>query len=73
MLGTMAKKKPPKNYHKEPRESFHLPAELRAALTSYIQRTKPTPGKSAVLRAALEEFLQRAGLWPPPTPSEGES
>ncbi len=70
MQATMAKKKPEskpsKNYHKEPRESFHLPARLRAALATYIERTKPRPGKSAVMRLALEEFLERVGLWPPP-------
>lgn len=49
------------------RESFHLPPKLRDALNSYISHTKPKPGKSAVLRAALEEFLERAGFWPPPS------
>ena len=51
-----------KNYHKEPRESFHLPEKLREALEQYVQQTRPQPGKSAVLRTALEEFLQRRGF-----------
>ncbi len=53
------------NRHKEPREAFHLPPSLREALESYIERTRPRPVKSAVLRLALEEFLERQGLWPP--------
>ena len=75
MPATMAKRKPKGtdrpanvNRHIEPRESFHLPQEMLDALLLYVDRTRPQTSKSAVLRLALEEFLQRAGLWPPSPP-----
>jgi hypothetical protein len=69
MTATMAKKKPPagakrQNRHTEPRESFHLPQDLLDALVRYVEQTRPETSKSAVLRLALEEFLERAGYWP---------
>lgn len=51
--------------HAEPRESFHLPQGLLDSLVTYVDRTRPETSKSAVIRLALEEFLERAGLWPP--------
>jgi cytochrome c553 len=49
---------------RHPRKAFHAPAELFAALEQYIVTTRPQPTEAAVLRIALEEFLQRHGLWP---------
>lgn len=69
MPATMAKKKPkPRDAdrHKQPRESFHLPADLRAALERYIDDARPPTDKSKVMRVALEEFLGQQGYWPPP-------
>jgi len=51
-----------KDQHKQPRESFHLPQELLDDLKRYVEHARPRPGKSEVLRTALEEFLQRRGF-----------
>ncbi len=59
------KKAKPVNRHAEPRESFHLPPGLQAALEKYVEQSRPETTKSATCRVALEEFLERAGLWPP--------
>ena len=47
-----------------PRESFHLPADLRTALLKFQERREPRPGKSAVLRTALQHYLASQGFWP---------
>jgi hypothetical protein len=60
------------NRHAEPRESFHLPQALLDALLRYVGQTRPETTKSAVIRLALEEFLTRAGMWPPPQPGQGD-
>jgi hypothetical protein len=54
----------PTSRHIEPRESFHLPRPLLDALVRYVDQTRPETSKSAVIRLALEEFLERAGFWP---------
>lgn len=54
-----------KDRHVEPREVFHLPRDLRDAMLAFIASKRPAPNKSAVLRLALEEFLEREGFWPP--------
>ena len=51
--------------HTQPRKAFHAPAALFAALEAYIATTRPQPTEAAVLRVALEEFLEKRGLWPP--------
>lgn len=51
--------------HAHPRKAFHAPAELFDAMAAYIERTKPQPTDAAVLRLALEKFLEGEGLWPP--------
>lgn len=51
--------------HAHPRKAFHAPAALFAALEVYIERTRPQPTEAAVLRLALERFLEGEGLWPP--------
>lgn len=51
--------------HAQPRKAFHGPPELFAALDAYVERTKPQPPEAAVMRLALEQFLEREGLWPP--------
>ncbi len=77
MLAVMAKKiGRPKNpnskrslgldRHVNPREAFHMDPELHDALKQYLASIRPTPDKSATLRAALEDFLEAKGFWPPP-------
>lgn len=66
----MAKRKPePKqaepDRHVSPKLQFHLPNDLRSALEDYCRKTRPQPTLTAVLKLALEEFLERAGCWPP--------
>lgn len=51
--------------HANPRKAFHAPAALFAALERYIAEAKPQPTDAAVLRLALEEFLEKRGYWPP--------
>ena len=46
------------------REAFQLPASLIAALSSFVEQHRPETSKSAVMRLALEEFLERHGYWP---------
>lgn len=51
--------------HAQPRKAFHAPQKLFDALDTYIKRTEPQPTEAAVLRLALERFLQAEGLWTP--------
>jgi hypothetical protein len=51
--------------HIEPKETFHLPTAMVEALERYVAQSRPQTSKSAVLRLALEEFLVKAGAWPP--------
>lgn len=53
------------NRHAQPRKAFHAPAGLFAALDGYITDARPQPSEAAVLRLALEQFLEREGRWPP--------
>ena len=50
--------------HKDPRKAFHAPQPLFDALAEYIDETRPQPTEAAVLRMALEEFLEKRGRWP---------
>lgn len=56
----------PKEPHRNPRESFHAPAELFEALDRYRNDQRIRPPKSVVMRVALENFLESVGYWPPP-------
>lgn len=40
--------------------------ELAAALNAYIKSLRPEPKITAVVVAALEDFLASKGFWPPP-------
>lgn len=51
--------------HKEPREAFHLSEKLQAALERFRESKRPKPGKSEVMRTALEDYLEKEGFWPP--------
>lgn len=51
--------------HTQPRKAFHAPQELFDALNRYIAGARPAPTDAAVLRTALEEFLEKRGFWPP--------
>jgi hypothetical protein len=42
-----------------------VPQALREALEAYIDKTRPHPDKSAVVEAAIEDFLRSQGFWPP--------
>jgi len=64
-----AKRNQPGDRHRQPRKAFHAPAELFAALERYIAETKPQPTEASALRLALEQFLERAGYWPPQPPA----
>ena len=46
------------------REAFQLPVSLIEALSAFVDQHKPETSKSAVMRLALEEFLERQGFWP---------
>lgn len=51
--------------HVSPRECFHMSPELHAAFLDFCESASPQYDKSAVLRAALKEYLTRRGLTPP--------
>lgn len=51
--------------HTQPRKAFHAAPELFAAMERYILEARPAPSEAAVLRIALEEFLEKRGYWPP--------
>lgn len=53
------------NRHTQPRESFHLPTELLDAMKRYMDSMEVRPGKSEVIRTALERLLTERGFWPP--------
>jgi hypothetical protein len=67
----MAKKRPNSkrtqglDRHLRPRLAFHLDQALLEALERYIATTRPRPTTTAVLVAALEEYLASRGEWPP--------
>lgn len=61
----MSKSPKSEDRHVNPREVFHLTAELQDALEEYLAATRPSPKKSEVMRTALEEFLVTRGFWPP--------
>ncbi len=55
--------------HTQPRKAFHAPVELFTALEKFVEEAKPQPTEAAVLRLALEEFLEKRSYWPPkPSP-----
>lgn len=71
MPATMAKRsrkesKPPKR--SGPRECFHMPPEMHAALLKYVADQELETDKSAVLRLALQRYLADVGYWPPKAP-----
>lgn len=55
---------PAADRHTEPRFSFHLEADLLAALDDYCKAQEFDPGKSQVVRAAIRDYLQQKGFWP---------
>lgn len=50
---------------KSPRKAFHISDELNDALQEYLKSCDVMPRESAVMRAALRDFLTRKGHWPP--------
>jgi hypothetical protein len=69
----MAKKRPDskrtkgEDRHLKPRLAFHLDQALLDAMERYIATTRPRPTSTAVLIAALEEYLSTRGYYPSPT------
>lgn len=50
--------------HRQPRKVFHGPPELFAALARYCRSQRFPTDEATVMRAALWEFLERAGYRP---------
>lgn len=50
-----------------------LPDDLAQALDAYLHSLDVEPGSPAVMRTALEEFLEQRGFWPPPTEDQSEA
>lgn len=66
MIGTMPRRrKDSPAPEPQGREAFQLPAALISALSAFVDQHKPETSKSAVMRLALEQFLERNGFWPP--------
>jgi hypothetical protein len=45
-----------------------VPPPLAQALDAYLDSLRPQPTTTAVVVAALEDFLQARGFWSPPPP-----
>lgn len=69
MIDTMSRrKKDAPAPEPQGREAFQLPLTLIDALTAFTEAQKFPTTKSAVLRVALERFLEAEGFWPPSKP-----
>src|ERR1700722_19544459 len=44
--------------------------ELGKALDAYVESIRPRTTNTAVVSLALEEYLTRAGFWPPPSKNQ---
>ena len=53
--------------HLDPKLTFHLEEELRAALMGFCDSGELPIRYSDVLREALRDYLRRRGHWPPRT------
>lgn len=67
-MAVMAKKKP--GASKRPNRegvpvNFWLDEALAAAFGAYVESTSPRVSKTAAHEAAIREFLERKGFWPP--------
>lgn len=51
--------------HKNKRRTFAIPDDLLEAIDTYRNQQEVAPDVSAVIRAALREFLKSRDLWPP--------
>jgi hypothetical protein len=73
-MQSMAKKKGPKGRARDRGTlvpvMFEIPPELHAALEACAERDFRT--KRAVCTLALQDYLQRQGLWPPSGEKGGE-
>lgn len=59
----MAKQKPRPDRHLKRTASFRLNDAILRALDSLAERERRT--KTVIIEMALEEYLAKAGLWPP--------
>lgn len=51
--------------HTQPRLAFHMEQQLYDAFKEHVAGLRPRPNESAVLRLALEQYLESVGAWPP--------
>lgn len=49
-----------------------MPAAMHAALLRFVADQEIEPDKSAVLRLALQRYLESVGYWPPPAAEHPE-
>jgi FAD/FMN-containing dehydrogenase len=45
-----------------------VPVELMDMVRAYVSAQQVRTSKTAVIEAAVREFLKAQGFWPPPTP-----
>ncbi len=56
----------PKTRKETVQVSVRLDADLVKMLNDHVDTLRPESSVRAVLQLAVEEYLERAGLWPPP-------
>jgi hypothetical protein len=70
MIGVMSKKKADSkrsqgiDRHTTPRVVFHMPQDLFDAFQEYMSSLEPASTDSAVMRLALQRYLESKGYWP---------
>lgn len=66
MLDMTKKSKPKQTQGRSPNYTVFARIEptLGKALEEYLGKVRPKPTVTAVIEAALEEFLAKAGYWP---------
>jgi hypothetical protein len=49
-----------------------IPAELKDALDSFVNASRPKTSLTSCVEVAIEDFLKQHGAWPPPAkPANG--
>ncbi len=61
----MGKKKPRPN-RTTVALNLYIRPDIAAALDSYLAEQRPSRTKVSTVETALEDFLKKAGHWPPP-------
>ncbi len=71
MFAVMPKQKTPKPESDPPKPIFLRPDQPTAdALAAYLSDQDVAPSSQSVLLAALHQFLEKRGYWPPPPPKK---